>query len=229
MGFVWGLFSCCYSGVFLLCFVFSSFFFFFSLKCKLSSETYSCKDYTLLASLRNQQGTCWKISSEEWIIIIMNLFYAWRLWYPPIFTESRSQLSCVLSIYFLKQLYRTVNHFVLCRTMMFVSVSLYLDLSHFSFHQSYLSFISLASVLMHGAGNAWFICDSLLPCRILLSLLIEAHHLYLCCGRWKILILSDSNSTNPQTQLSHEMLFVIRLYKFRLKNIQIFIFQVKNK
>lgn len=73
------------------------FFFFFFLKCKLSSETFSCKDYTLLASLRNQQGTCWKISSDEWIIIIINLFYAWRLCYPPIFSENSSRLTCLLS------------------------------------------------------------------------------------------------------------------------------------
>lgn len=72
---------------------------------------------------------------------------------------------------------------------------------------------------MRGAGNAWFICDSLPRCRILFALLIETHHLYLCCGRWKSLILSDSNSTNLQTQLSQEMLFVIPLYKLRLKKI----------
>lgn len=84
------------------------------------------------------------------------------------------------------------------------------------------------SILIVGAGSAWFICDSLLWCRILFALLIEAHHLYLFCGRWKSLILSDSNSTNLQTQLSQEMLFVIPLYKLRLKKISILIFQDKN-
>lgn len=73
------------------------------------------------------------------------------------------------------------------------------------------------NILMPGAGNAWFICDSLLQCRILLAILIEASHLYLCCGRWKSLIPSDSNSTNLQTLLSQEMLLVISMYKLRLK------------
>lgn len=36
---------------------------------------FSGKDCTLLASLRNQLGTCGRISWDEWIIIIVNLFY----------------------------------------------------------------------------------------------------------------------------------------------------------
>lgn len=69
--------------------------FLFFLKCKLSSETFGGKDYTLLASLRTQLGTWRKTSLDEWIIIIINLFYVWRLQ-----SLQSSQLAFILSVYF---------------------------------------------------------------------------------------------------------------------------------